>query len=155
MKCNRIVLRMVALGLLPMLLFFVARILTAGFSAPNLVTRIEIDGIDYGPFDNIQGLEQFSSGGFPIPKDQSYARITLSRDFVTHPSLYLWAKNRMSRKSGPQNIYLITEDVHGNINSKRILELCQPLSWTIEAINPSLGGFNERIDLAVQKISVY
>ena len=137
------------------LLFVATNKLPAGFTTPNLETHIEINGIDYGPFDKIKGLEQFSLQGWPLEKNQSYAIIEVSREFVTDPSLYLWAKNRMSRKSSPQNIYLVKKDEDGKTTSQQVLELCQPLSWTVEATNPSIGGFNETINIAVQKISIY
>ena len=136
-------------------LFIAANKLPAGFSSPTNYTHVEIDGVDFGPFDRIEGLDNFANDGIPIGKEKNYATITLARDFVTDPSLYLWAKNRMSRKVGLKDIHLVTENEDGIIISRRVLELCQPLSWSVEATNPSLGGFNETIDLAVQKVSVF
>lgn len=130
-----------------------ARTLPAAFTSPVTHTRVEIDGVDYGPFDRIEGLDTFSEDGRPAESGTTYSRITLSRDFVTDPSLYLWAKERMSRKFGLKDIHLITADENGNMVSRKVLRLCQPLSWSVEATNPSLGGFNETIDLAVQEIS--
>ena len=129
--------------------------LPAGFSRPETKVHVEIDGVDYGPFDRIEGLEKFAIDGYPESSDNTYEKITLSRDFVTDPSLYLWAKNRMSRKFGLKDIHLIKEDEEGRVVGRQILQLCQPLSWSVEATNPSLGGFNETIDLAVQKITVF
>lgn len=129
-----------------------AKSLPAGYTAPVTKTYVQIDGIDFGPFDEIAGIDEFTINGAPLG-ERRYGKITLSRGFVTDPSLYLWAKNRMSRKSGLKDIHLITEDELGNISSRQILHLCQPLSWTVEAANPSLGGFNETIDIAVQTIS--
>lgn len=134
-------------------LFVAARSLPAAFTSPVTHTRVEIDGVDYGPFDRIEGLDKFSANGHPAESGSTYSRITLSRDFVTDPSLYLWAKERMSRKFGLKDIHLITADENGNMVSRKVLRLCQPLSWSVEATNPSLGGFNETIDLAVQEIS--
>ena len=48
----------------------------------------------------------------------------------------------------------VVEDEDGNV-IKRLLQLCQPLSWSMESTNSSLGGFNETIDIAVQKISKF
>ena len=157
MKRNKTILRLFLTGacLLPVLLF-AAKTLPAGYTTPNTRTHIEIDGINFGDFDRIEGLDRFSPDtGKPVHEEASYVKITLGRDFVTDPSLYLWAKNRMSKKSKLKNIDLITKDENGNIIRRRKLELCQPLSWTVEATNPSLGGFNETIDLAVQKTSVF
>jgi hypothetical protein len=61
----------------------------------------------------------------------------------------------MSRKFGPKDIQLVTEDAEGNIVETTTLKMCQPLSWTVEAANPSLGGFNETIDFAVQEIATF
>ena len=127
--------------------------LPAGFSAPSTYTHVEIDGVDFGPFDRIDGLEGFSSDGLPIGNNKKFAKITLTRDFVTYRSLYLWAKQEMSRKFHLKDIHLVTAGDDGTEISRRILKLCQPLSWSVETTNPSLGGFNETIDLAVQKVS--
>ncbi|MFW7380346.1 MAG: hypothetical protein ACOH5I_16155 [Oligoflexus sp.] len=119
----------------------------------SYITYVEIDGVNYGPIDRIEGIEQFAGDGFPLREDVSFEAVRLSREFVTDPSLYLWAKKRMSRKLGLKDIHLITEDERGQVVTHQILQLCQPLSWTVEAQNPSLGGFNETIDLAVQKVT--
>ena len=120
-----------------------------------LTTSVEINGVDYGPFDTIEGMDKFARDGFPMHGGSSFETISLSREFVTHPSLYLWAKNQASRKFGPKDIHLITENEEGYVVSRKILQLCQPLSWSVESSNPSLGGFNETVDLAVQKVSSF
>ncbi|MGE0172927.1 MAG: hypothetical protein AB7T49_09085 [Oligoflexales bacterium] len=127
----------------------------AGFWAPSLKTTVEIDGINYGSFDEILGLEQFDDSGTPLNKRVSFNKITLKRDFVTEPSLYLWAKNRMARKVDLNDIHLVTQDEQGNTVSRQVLKLCQPLSWSVEASTPAVGGFNETIDIAVQKVSTF
>jgi hypothetical protein len=127
----------------------------AQFYEPVYTTQIEIDGTNFGHIDHVDGIDQFASDGYPMNSESSYETIRLSREFVTEPSLYLWAKNRMSRKVGLKDIHLITHDDTGAIVSRTILQLCQPLSWTVEAQSPLSGGFNETIDLAVQKITVF
>ncbi|MCX6128555.1 MAG: hypothetical protein NTX25_05745 [Proteobacteria bacterium] len=127
----------------------------AALKSPVLTTFVEIDGVDYGPFDSIQGIEKFARDGFPLAGGASFETISLTREFVTHPSLYLWAKNQTSRKFGPKDIHLITENEEGYVVSRKVLQLCQPLSWSVESSNPSLGGFNESVDLAVQKVSAF
>ena len=122
---------------------------------PVTVTKIEIDGTDYGSIDNISGINNFSDDGFPVNNMHSHEKISISREFVTEPSLYLWAKKRMKRKSDPKDIHLVVEDEDGNVIKRQILQLCQPLSWSMESTNSSLGGFNETIDIAVQKISKF
>lgn len=115
--------------------------------------RVEIDGKDFGSFGKVEGLNNFSMFGLPLAQDKSYVKVTLIRDFVTSPSLYLWAKNSMKKKYGPKDIHLVKVDRSGQELSRQVLYFCQPLSWSIEAKDASLGGFKERIDLAVQKIS--
>ncbi len=122
---------------------------------PVTVTKIEIDGTNYGSIDNISGISNFSEDGFPVNNMHSHEKISISREFVTEPSLYLWAKKRMKRKSDPKDIHLVVEDEDGNVIKRQVLQLCQPLSWSMESTNSSLGGFNETIDIAVQKISKF
>ena len=122
---------------------------------PVTVTKIEIDGTNYGSIDKITGIQKFSTDGFPVNNKHSHEKISISREFVTEPSLYLWAKKRMKRKSDPKDIHLVVEDENGNVIKRQVLQLCQPLSWSMESTNSSLGGFNETIDIAVQKVSKF
>jgi hypothetical protein len=128
------------------------RSIKADLFEPTYTTNVEIDGVDFGSTDSIRGLENFAADGYPISPDRSYETVRLSREFVTDPSLYLWAKNRTSRKLGLQDIHLITYDEQGQVVERTILQLCQPLSWTVETQTSSSAGFNETVDLAVQKI---
>jgi hypothetical protein len=130
------------------------RISTAGFTAEDVRTHVEIDGIDYGTFDRVDGLKEVGSGSGDAG-DASFHKITLKRDFVTDPSLYLWAKNIMHGRSDLKDVHIVMEDRDGEEISRYVLRFCQPLSWSVEAANPALGGFHEKIDLAVQEISVY
>ena len=145
------------IGLLATLLatFFIKKQVQAALYTPITVTKIEIDGTNYGSVDDISGIQNFSEDGFPMDNLRSHEKISISREFVTEPSLYLWAKRRMKRKSDPKDIHLVVEDEDGNVISRKVLQLCQPLSWSMESTNSSLGGFNETIDIAVQKISTF
>ena len=127
----------------------------AALYTPVTVTKIEIDGTNFGSIDQISGIDNFSEDGFPVNNMRSHEKISISREFVTEPSLYLWAKKRMKRKSDPKDIHLVVEDENGNVLKRQVLQLCQPLSWSMESTNSSLGGFNETIDIAVQKISTF
>ena len=131
------------------------RKIKAAFYTPTLTTYVEIDGTNFGPFHRIKGLENFADDGYPMAASSNYQTIRLEREFVTSPSLYLWAKNRMRKKADLKDIHLITENEDGSVVEHQILQLCQPLSWSMEAADPTLGGFNETVDLAVQKISVF
>ena len=152
---KKILRSVLALASIGVTIFVAVKKLPAAFTQPPSTTHIEIDGIDYGSFDHIRGLQQFSKNGYPLTQNQYYAKVTLRRNFVTDPSLYLWAKNRRSKKSDLKNIQLVKRNMEGAVISRQILESCQPLSWTVEKANPSLGGFHETIDLAVQKLSVH
>lgn len=124
----------------------------AGFSAQDTKTHVEIDGVNFGAFDHIAGLSEFNDSqekGQP-----SFRRVTFKRDFVTDPSLYLWAKNVTHGRSDLKDVHVVTQNLDGEELSRHVLKFCQPLSWTVEAANPALGGFNETIDMAVQEISV-
>lgn len=137
-------------------LVLAAKTLPASFSTPPTFTHVQIDGVDYGRFDKIDGLKGFSPyTGKPMAANSTYSKVTLSREFITDPSLYLWAKDRANRKVALKDIHLVTLNESGKEIDRQTLELCQPLSWTVEITNSSLGGFNETIDLAVQKVSIH
>jgi hypothetical protein len=130
-------------------LIFFGRNLPAAFSPDELFTSIEIDGIDYGRFAEIDGLEQTLSE----ETEQEYQTVTLKRDFVTDPSLYLWAKNAVANRIGVRDVHLVRRDDKGREVSRTILRLCQPLSWTVEAAGPGVGGFHESVELAVREVT--
>lgn len=131
----------------------VARLSTAGFSAQELRTHVEIDGVNYGVFDKIDGLTPTAQ--VPGAPTNAVRKVTFRRDFVTDPSLYLWAKNEMHGRTELKNVNVVVQNRSGEEVSRFVLRMCQPLSWTVEAANPALGGFHEKIDMAVQEIAVY
>jgi hypothetical protein len=133
----------------------VTKMSTAGFSTQELRTHIEIDGIDYGTFDQVDELKALQERIGDNATSDSLRRITLKRDFVTDPSLYLWAKNMMRSRSDLKDVHVVVENREGEEISRYTLKYCQPISWTVEAANPALGGFHEKIDLTVQEISVH
>lgn len=141
----------------------------ASFSSKAVRAHVEIEGVDYGAFDQIDGLASAlqdamvaSSAIENADSDNNDAtvamlrhrKITLQRDFVTNPSLYLWAKTVMEERSGLKDVSLVFENRDGDEISRYVLKLCQPLSWSLEAANPALGGFHEKVDLAVQGVSI-
>ena len=127
----------------------VAKLSTAGFSRQDLQTHVEIDGVDYGVFDKVEGLDAGRTG------NASFHKVSFRRDFVTDPSLYLWAKNVMHGRTELKDVNVVMENHDGQEVSRYVLKFCQPLSWTVEAANPAVGGFHEKIDMAVQEIAVY
>ncbi len=124
----------------------------ANFEDQVARTFVEIDGVDYGAFDIVSGLEdnapKITFGG------RSYTRVALKRDFVTEPSLYLWAKDASGDRGGLKDVQLVMENREGEELARVALRLCQPLSWTVEASNPATGGFHEAVDLAVHSIEL-
>ena len=130
--------------------WFLTKLSTAGYSSDDYRTHVLIDGRDYGYFDNINDLNEIVS----VSDRGDFRKITLTRDFVTDPSLYLWAKNMMRDRSELKDVHLVMENRDGEEMSRFVLKFVQPLTWTVEAANPALGGFHEKIDLAVQEIAV-
>lgn len=126
----------------------------AAFTAQETLTHVEIDGVNYGAFDKIEGLGEFRDAT-TTTTTPSFRKVSFKRDFVTDPSLYLWAKNVMHGRSDLKDVHVVVENREGEELSRYVLKFCQPLSWTVEAANPALGGFHETIDIAVQEIAVY
>jgi hypothetical protein len=133
--------------------FLATRMSPAGFSTQDTRLHVEIDGMNYGAFDKIDGLETLTpSHGTPA---LNFRKITFKRDFVTDPSLYLWAKNVMHGRAELKDVHVVLATKDGEELSRYVLKFCQPLSWSVEAANPALGGFHENIEMAVQDVAVY
>ncbi len=129
--------------------FAIAKISTADFASPTTQTFIEIDGVNYGAFDAVDGL----SGQIKVEGDSGeLTRVTFRRDFVADPSLFLWAKNTMHERTELKDVHVITKNRDGSEANHFVLRLCQPLSLSVEAANPALGGYHEKVDMAVQEI---
>lgn len=131
----------------------VTKMSPAAFSTQDVRTHVEIDGVNYGTFDKIEGLTDVQSEANGKP--QTFRKVSFRRDFVTDPSLYLWAKNVTHGRSDLKDVHVVVENREGEELSRYVLKFCQPLSWTVESANPALGGFHEKIDIAVQEIAVY
>lgn len=125
-----------------------AKQLTASFSNVETVTHVEIGGIDFGVFESIEGLNTAKSSS-----TSDFTKISFKRDFVTDPSLYLWAKNNVNSRDGLKDVHLVKKTENGEIVERMILKLSHPLSWSVESANSSLGGFHETVEIAVQTIS--
>ncbi len=154
MNRNTTLLRTLIAATLAVVGFVAAQNLPAGFNAESLRTHVLIDGTDFGAIDQVTGLDQFTQAQLAPDTQLPRARITLRRDFVTDPSLYLWAQQTTSARSGLKDVHLVTLSNDGREVSRRVLKLCQPLSWSVEAANPAVGGFHETVDLSVQELSV-
>jgi hypothetical protein len=130
-------------------LIFFGRNLPAGFTPEDTYISIEIDGVDYGRFAEIEGIEGVVESSNP----DEYSTVTLRRDFVTDPSLYLWAKNAVANRIGVRDVHVVRRAADGRELERSVLRLCQPLSWTVEAAGPGVGGFHESVELAVREVS--
>ena len=122
--------------------------LPASFSGRVARMVVEIDGVNYGAFTPVKDIEQMIDDVSP----QESGRVALSRDFVTDPSLYLWANSLMKGNTSLKNVSLISENADGVEVARYVLRMSQPVAWTVEASNPEVGGLHERVEFAVQKI---
>ncbi len=114
---------------------------------------VEIDGVGYGIFNQISNLRDLTQ--LDRSPTAPFTKISLKRDFVTDPSLSLWARKSFHVGDGLKDIRLVIRTKEGQEVSRYTLRYCKPLSWTVEAADPSQGGFHEKIELAVQEIAVY
>lgn len=122
--------------------------LPASFSSKVTSMTVEIDGVSFGAFSPIKDIERLTGTSLSAES----GRIELSRNFVTDPSLYLWANTLMKTSTGLKDVTLISENADGVEISRHVLQMSQPVSWTVEASNPEVGGLHEKVEFAVQKI---
>ena len=153
MSRNNVLLRVILVVSLATLLFVAAQNLPAGFSSEGLKTHVFIRDVDYGAVDAVEGLDVALVHAGSKNGSKAPWKITLKRDFVTDPSIYLWAQHSTSERTELQDISLVTFTEDGEEIARRTLKFCQPLSWSLEAANPALGGYHESVDLAVQEVS--
>jgi hypothetical protein len=109
---------------------------------------VEIDGVNYGSFTPVKDIDHLLGDA----KAQETSRVALSRDFVTDPSLYLWANSLMRGNTGLKDVNLISENADGVEVARYVLRMSQPVAWAVEASNPEVGGLHERVEFAVQKV---
>ena len=122
--------------------------LPAGFSGKITRMVVEIDGVNYGAFAPVKDIDRMAD----TVKSNEAGRVALSRDFVTDPSLYLWANSLMRGNTGLKDVTLISENADGVEVARHVLRMSQPVAWTVEASNPEVGGLHEKVEFAVQKI---
>lgn len=126
------------------------RNVNAGFKEAEVRTHVSIDGVSYGNFDSILGIESAF-----LPSKERISKISMKRQFVTDKSLSYWAQKAIEyRQSDKKNIVVTYKNQHGE--TLRTLELSNtvPLGWTVESSNTEQGGFYEKIDLAVEEIRI-
>lgn len=122
--------------------------LPASFSGRVSRMVVEIDGVNFGSFTPVKDIEQMVMSSSAV----NGSRIALSRDFVTDPSLYLWANALMRGNTSLKDVSLISENADGVEVARYVLRMSQPVAWTVEASNPEVGGLHERVEFAVQKV---
>ena len=123
----------------------------ASFYHRELLPYIEINGVDYGRFNFVEGVLDPSGNEIGY---RNFSKVALGRQFVTDPSLSFWAKQNFENNTLPQDISLIYKTKDGSVVSSYTLRLCKPLSWTLEVADEASGGYKEVIDLAVREIKV-
>ncbi len=122
--------------------------LPAGFSGKASRMVVEIEGVSYGAFSPVASIDSLVDS----LESSEHARVELSRDFVTDPSLYLWANSLMRGNTGLKDVTLISENADGVEVARHMLRMSQPVAWTVEAGNPEVGGLHEKVVFAVQRI---
>lgn len=122
----------------------------AAYKEKTEILTVEIDGVNYGVFSKIEGLDEALS----TTGSSGFSKISLERNFVAEPSLYLWAKSREVEHNVLGDITIIVKDSSGKELRRYVLKRCQPLSWTVEKSSPAVGGFYEIVDIAIQKIQL-
>lgn len=126
--------------------------LSATYFAPDARMHVVIDGLDYGPFDTVAGLPE-TGDDRAVQADGRPWRVTLTRSFVTDPSLYHWARSFTRRKIESREIQLVGADGDSGAVRRLVLRSCQPMTWTVESSDSLVGGFHETVELAAQEIS--
>ena len=105
-------------------------------------THIEIDGL-YSTFDHISLRDLTSQRQHTDEASLGWVR----KGIVTDPSCISELKPR--HKANLTDIRWSMKMVKV---SRYILKLCKPLSWTVEAAGPAIGGFYEKVDLLFRKL---
>lgn len=159
MRRNRKILRFGMMAGLLTVLIISAQPLPASFTTGSTRMHVVIDGIDFGAFDKVPGLDSMVTNdrssdhnGNSGKAQSEFHKITFKRDFVTDKSLYLWAANAKETPGGIRDIQLVMKNTAGQETSRYVLKFCQPMAWSVEAANPALGGFHESVAFAVQNI---
>lgn len=135
------------------ILFTFEKRLRAKFEPIETIAHIQIDGQYFGTIDQISELRDLHI--YKQHPDENFTRVSLKRDFVTDPSLYFWAKRSFETREGLKDIKLVMKTKDGHEISEYVLKKSKPLQWTLEAADPAVGGFHERIEFAVQEIAIH
>lgn len=129
----------------------------AGFSSDATLVRIEIGEMDFGVFEQIDGLDETALA--QSPSDDSSANalrsVRFARDFISEPSLSRWAQGVVNAHAGPQEMHIIYENSEGHEVGRYILNMAHPMSWTVGVASSAEGGFSEQVEFAVQSVSVF
>lgn len=134
---------------------FLGNGMSVRFTPAQMIALVEIDGVNYGSFRIPGDIRDLTVP--KAPGSDSFIKIRLKRDFVTDPSLALWAREtKQSSASRAQlpDIRLTMSTASGREISHYTLKYCMPLSWSIGSSGVSTGGFNEQVDIAAQDIMV-
>ena len=120
--------------------------LVAGLGDNKVSVHIMIDNVDFGAFDRTEGI--------PSESGIESRNIILERNFVTEPSLYLWARQAVTEHGKLRDISVIYKNSEGVEVDRLLLKGSHPISWTVEASDPSQGGYHEKVEVSVQGVSI-
>ncbi len=174
MRFYTLLLALLFSGLLP-------QIFAARSYQKSLQTHVVIEGLEFGQFDTIEGLQNllnkheehssqvkgFSDGKESDFKDNakqsekndllfdSAQTIRLQRSFFTQPSLYSWVKESMTRQSFPLDLQLQLKSKNGKIVRHYTLKTAKPFNWSIKVADAVAGGYFETVDFTVYGISTH
>jgi hypothetical protein len=116
--------------------------LIAGLGDQKITPHIIIDGVDFGAFDKTLGIPNESWG--------EISNVTFERNFVTEPSLYMWARQAVTEHGKLRDIAIVYKNSEGVEVDKLLLKGSHPISWTVESSDPSQGGYHEKVEVSVQ-----
>ncbi len=136
---NKSLLKYSILGIFIMLPVVFTKTSPAALTAQSDSYRVEIDGVDFGEFKHVSGLER--------------SVVSFERSFITEPSLYEWAKSSTSEKTSLIDIKVTKVDGSGNMISSYTLDRAKPLSWAVQTRSQTRAGFHEKAHIATQGIS--
>ena len=123
----------------------------ASFEPTELYPYVEINGVDFGRFNFVEGVTEHSYSNLT---SGHLKRVSLKRHFVTDPPLSGWARQNFENNTLPQSISIVYKNKDGLALASYTLTKCKPQSWTLEAADEASGGYKESIELAVREVKL-
>lgn len=123
---------------------------TASFSKETTRFYVEANGVSFGSFASAEGLEKLNS----TEVKKGLQKITLTRSFVTEPSLYHWANDRARTHTERVSMTVTALNKDGHVLGRYVLQDTQPVFWTIESAGGHISGFHEKVELATTSAKI-